>query len=89
MDRPENNRTVVAPYRENKDTILIPARPGAAMRSRTVSRLAVSFDDSGREGLIDAGGKEPTADQSGGWLMHCHLLEHSDSGMMSFVQVKS
>jgi FtsP/CotA-like multicopper oxidase with cupredoxin domain len=89
LDNPDNNYTEPSPYRENKDTILIPPRPGAPMRSRTVSRLAVSFDETGREGRIDAWGKEPTADRSGGWLMHCHLLEHSNRGMMSFVQVRS
>lgn len=89
MDNPANNRTVPAAHVENKDTILVPGRPGAPMRSRTVVRLAASFDDTGREGLVDAWGKSPTADRSGGWLMHCHLLEHSNSGMMSFVQVRT
>ena len=86
MDTPENNYTVTAPYQEIKDTILLPARPGAGGRSRTIVRLAASFDDSGREGELVAIGKVPTADTSGGWLFHCHLLEHSARGMMSFFQ---
>ncbi len=89
LDNPDNNRTVVPEYVENKDTILIPPRPGAPMRSRTVVRLAVRFDDTGREGAIDAYGKAPRLERSGGWLMHCHLLEHSNSGMLSFIQVRS
>jgi FtsP/CotA-like multicopper oxidase with cupredoxin domain len=86
MDNPENNYTEAAPYREIKDTILLPARPGARGRSRTVIRLAASFDDTGREGELEAGGKVPTANTSGGWLFHCHILEHSARGMMSFFQ---
>lgn len=88
MDAPENNRVVPAERLENKDSILVPGRPGAGMRSRSIVRLAVRFDDTGRVGGIEAYGKDPTADRSGGWLMHCHLLEHSDSGMLSFVQVR-
>ena len=88
MDNPDNNYKEAAPYREIKDTIQLPARPGAGGRSRTIVRLAASFDDSGREGEgeLVASGKVPTADTSGGWLFHCHLLEHSTRGMMSFFQ---
>ncbi len=89
MDTPANNRTIPADRVENKDSILIPPRPGAAMRSRSVTRLAVRFDETGREGQIEAYGKQPAAGRSGGWLMHCHILEHSASGMLSFVQVRS
>lgn len=87
LDTPENNRVVPADRLETKDTILIEPRPGAPMRSRTITRLAASFDDRGRTGEIEAFGKQPGLGRSGGWLMHCHLLEHSASGMMSFVQV--
>ncbi len=86
MDNPDNNYKEAAPYREIKDTIQLPARPGAGGRSRTIVRLAASFDDSGREGELAALGKVPAADTSGGWLFHCHLLEHSARGMMSFFQ---
>lgn len=86
MDNPDNNYKEAAPYREIKDTIQLPARPGAGGRSRTIVRLAASFDDSGRQDELVALGKVPTADTSGGWLFHCHLLEHSARGMMSFFQ---
>jgi FtsP/CotA-like multicopper oxidase with cupredoxin domain len=90
MDNPDNNYTEAAPYQEVKDTILLPARPGAGGRSRTIVRLAASFDDTGREDELEleleAFGKVPTATTSGGWLFHCHLLEHSARGMMSFFQ---
>jgi len=86
MDNPDNNYKEAAPYREIKDTIQLPARPGAGGRSRTIVRLAASFDDAGREGVAEAFGKAPTASKSGGWLFHCHLLEHSARGMMSFFQ---
>ncbi|NOX75592.1 MAG: multicopper oxidase domain-containing protein, partial [Gammaproteobacteria bacterium] len=25
--------------------------------------------------------------RSGGWQFHCHILEHADAGMMSYVEV--
>ncbi len=84
---PENNYVVPASYLEDKDTILVPARPGGRGTSRTIVRLAAHFTDEGREGQIEAFGKTPTDTTSGGWLYHCHLLEHSANGMMSFLQV--
>lgn len=87
MDNPENNYVVPAPYREWKDTVAIPARPGAMMRSRTVMRFAMRIDDKGREGQVEAYGGEPTDEGSGGWLLHCHINEHSRSGMMTFFEV--
>lgn len=84
---PENNYVVPAEYLEDKDTILLPARPGAKGTSRTIARLAAHFTDEGREGQVEAFGKVPTDTTSGGWLFHCHLLEHSANGMMSFFQV--
>ncbi len=87
MDNPENNRTGPAPYLENKDTIQLPPRPGARGRSRSVTRLALHVDDTGREGQIAAHGREPGEETSGGWLFHCHLLEHSAKGMASYLQV--
>ena len=87
-DDPFLNRTEPATHLENKDTFLIPSRPsGVRMRSWSISRFAVKFRDDGRVGQIEAGGKIPTATTSGGWLMHCHLLDHSALGMMSFFQV--
>jgi FtsP/CotA-like multicopper oxidase with cupredoxin domain len=89
MDNPENNRVVPFTNVEFKDNIRLPARPGAAMRSRTILRVAVSFDDTGREGLTEAFGKSPSPGHSGGWVFHCHILEHADHGMMSFVEVRN
>ncbi|MCP5005713.1 MAG: multicopper oxidase family protein [Planctomycetes bacterium] len=83
---PENNLIVPAPYREIKDTIIVPARPGGKMTSRTILRLAVAFDDTGREGEAEAFGKEPGDGTSGGWVFHCHILEHAGRGMISFLQ---
>ena len=91
LDFPDDefrNRTVPATHLENKDTFLTPSRPGAVrMRSWSISRFAVNFRNDGREGQISASGKVPTATKSGGWLAHCHLLEHSSLGMMTFFQI--
>lgn len=88
MDNMMNNRVVKPDYREVKDTILVPRRPAEVMmRSKTIVRLAVWFDDNGREGQIQASGKVPSENSSGGWLYHCHLLEHAEKGMMGFLQV--
>jgi FtsP/CotA-like multicopper oxidase with cupredoxin domain len=89
MDKPEGEKMVVvpAPYTEWKDTVAMPARPGAPMRSRTVQRYAMKIDDTGREGRVAASGKIPTEDASGGWLLHCHINEHSRNGMGTFFEV--
>ena len=87
MDNPANNRVVAAPYLEDKDTILVPRRPGAKGRSWTIVRLVQRFDDTGREGQIVASGKTPAIGTSGGWLFHCHMLEHAARGMMGFFQI--
>ena len=76
-----------------KDTIRLPARPGLKGSSRTVLRALVHFDDVGREGQVVAQGDLPTlqADgsmSSGGWLFHCHVLEHSGRGMLSYYEVR-
>lgn len=87
MDNPANNYVEPFPYLEEKDTVRLPKRPGARMRSRTVTRVAVHFDDAGREGQITASGGTAGAGTSGGWMFHCHINEHSDRGMMSYLQV--
>jgi len=87
MDTPANNYTVPAPYLEWKDTVAMPARPGAPMRSRTVQRYAMKIDDTGREGEVAASGKVPSETESGGWLLHCHINEHSRNGMGTFFEV--
>lgn len=87
MDNPENNSIVEFSEVELKDTIRVPARPGAFMRSRAILRAAVVFDDAGRTGQVEAFGKSPAPGHSGGWVFHCHILEHADKGMMSFLEV--
>lgn len=86
-DVPQNNRTEDATNVEWKDTIRIPGRPGAKGRSKTVTRLAVRFDDRGREGLIAASGRFPGAGRSGGWFVHCHILGHSARGMATYLEL--
>ena len=84
---PDNNFVEPASHLEWKDTFLIPARPGAGGGSSfTITRFAVQFSDTGRENQAFAGGRTPTEHRSGGWLAHCHLLEHSARGMMTFFQ---
>ncbi|MFT5291389.1 MAG: FtsP/CotA-like multicopper oxidase with cupredoxin domain [Planctomycetota bacterium] len=89
---PENHRLRTAPYRMRKDTVRVPGRPGLKGSSRTVMRAIVRFDDTGREGQVEAEGEIATVAgddtwTSGGWLFHCHVLEHSARGMLSFIEV--
>ncbi len=79
-----------------KDTIHMPRRPGSGGRSWTIVKAAVRFDDSDlpeavqrSTGELVASGKTPTEDESGGWLAHCHFLEHADSGMMNFLNLEA
>jgi FtsP/CotA-like multicopper oxidase with cupredoxin domain len=86
---PERNYIEPATHLENKDVFLMKRRPGTVpLRSWSITRLAVNFRDTGREGQINAAGKVPTETESGGWLAHCHILEHSTRGMMTFFQIK-
>jgi len=88
LDTPENNFIVKANRVENKDTIRVPGRPGAVRgRSWTTMRLVSIFDDNGREGQVAANGKLPTDESSGGWIVHCHILEHANRGMMTFLNL--
>ena len=92
QDTPENNFVVPLTDAMRKDTIRVPARPGAMMRSNTIMRAVVMFDDTGREGRTAAHGETATSapdgtHTSGGWLFHCHILEHSARGMLSFIEV--
>ena len=80
--------------RQYKDTIRIPPRLGAKGTSRTIARLRVHFDDTGREsdgGVVAMGERATYAPDgswtSGGWLAHCHLLEHAARGMATFFEV--
>jgi FtsP/CotA-like multicopper oxidase with cupredoxin domain len=85
---PERNRVVTPEVRTLRDTMRIPARPGAQGSSRTVARLAVHFGDEGREGQVEAYGKTPAPGHSGGWFVHCHVLEHAARGMGSFLNLR-
>jgi len=88
LDTPENNFVLKAPFVENKDTIRVPGRPGIVRgRSWTTVRLATKFSDTGREGMVTASGKTPTVSTSGGWVVHCHILEHTNRGMMTFLNL--
>ncbi|MDH3402700.1 MAG: multicopper oxidase family protein [Acidobacteriota bacterium] len=85
---PERNYVEPATHLENKDTFLIKRRPGTVPgHSWSIGRFAVNFRDKGRVGRIAASGKVPGDATSGGWLAHCHILEHSALGMMTFFQI--
>jgi FtsP/CotA-like multicopper oxidase with cupredoxin domain len=88
MDNPENNRVIPFEVVEFKDTIRVPGRVGKKGRSKTIVRLAVTFDDAGREGQIEAFGKVPAPGHSGGWFVHCHFLEHAARGMGTFLNLR-
>jgi len=85
----ENNRTEFASTIETKDTIRVPGRPGKLSTSKTITRLAVKIDDTGREGQITAGNLTPTSSTSGGWFVHCHILEHANKGMGTYLSVSN
>jgi FtsP/CotA-like multicopper oxidase with cupredoxin domain len=89
---PATHQTHRPRVRRIKDTIRIPARLGQKGTSRTFTRLAVKFDETGREGRTAAEGMTPTFEPdgtwtSGGWLFHCHILEHGSTGMLSVFEV--
>jgi len=91
-ETPENNYkefpTDNGGVKENKDTALVPARPGNFGLSSTIMRAVMSIDDTGRVGQITAAGGNPSSEHSGGWLYHCHILEHASRGMMSWFEVR-
>ena len=87
MVTPANNFTEFPTVLENKDTVLVPARTGAKGSSNTVLRALMFIDDTGREGELAAAGRWPTATKSGGYLFHCHILEHAARGMMGFFEI--
>jgi len=91
-DTPGNNTIVKATLVENKDSLRVPSRKGAIEgRSKTIMRLAIKFDDTGREGKAIGSGKMPTMvngmHQPGGWLIHCHILEHEVGGMATYLNL--
>ncbi len=95
LDDPTNvtkNRIEKATTAENKDSIRIPSRTGTVDgRSYTIVRLAVKFDDTDREGKAVGSGKEPMSmsgmSHPGGWLIHCHILEHEVGGMATYLNL--
>ena len=78
------------PHVQNKDTIIIPRADSSNLGSKTVFRAAARIDDTGREGRVAAfGGRDaPGEGRSGGWMFHCHILEHAARGMMAFFEVR-
>ncbi|MBK8979274.1 MAG: multicopper oxidase family protein [Planctomycetes bacterium] len=95
LDEPANEGCEAPLRLAFEDTIRIPRRPGFSLgRSYTIVRLAARFDDDDlpaelrrtRQELV-AGGLAPGPTTSGGWVLHCHFLEHSARGMMSFLSV--
>lgn len=89
---------VPAPQLENVDMVNMPARQGP-MGAMSVTKIAINFSPA--DGLTAAevaanGGKDVIENanlemgqrgRAGGWQFHCHILEHADTGMMSFVEV--
>ncbi len=74
-------------YLENKDTFRVPGRKDPVpFSSNTTLRAYATFNDDGREGTVRAQGLYPSDTESGGWLAHCHILEHSKNGMMTFFE---
>ena len=89
---PQLNFNFVPLRRRWQDTIRVPARLGALNTSRCIATLRVFFDPTGREGETSAHGMLPTFRpdgtwESGGWLFHCHTLEHASKGMLSQLEV--
>ena len=84
---------------ENLDTVNLPRRPGV-MGTKTTVRIAIDFSPGlGRtvEDTVAFGGVSAITNgdilsgvrgQSGGWQFHCHILEHADTGMMSFFELR-
>ena len=89
---PTLNQSFTPTERRIKDTVRVPARLGQKGSSRTITKLRVHFDDTGREGRVAAQGMLPTFEPdgswtSGGWLFHCHVLEHSAKGMLATLEI--
>lgn len=88
-DNPTLNKVVVnkSQHREWKDTIFIPGRTGFRMKSKVIVRLAIKFDDKKRAGQLEAHGGESKGSLSGGWFVHCHILEHARYGMATWLNL--
>ncbi len=88
---------IPAPPLENKDMVNLPGRPGP-MGSSTTLRIAIKFDpghrnpedvlaNGGIPAIVNADSVAGIKGHSGGWQFHCHILEHADGGMMSFMEI--
>ncbi|MEO1084481.1 MAG: multicopper oxidase family protein [Acidobacteriota bacterium] len=85
---PELNYVEPATHVEDKDTFLLKRRPGTVPgQSFSITRFVARLDDTGREGQVAAYGLSATEERSGGWLAHCHILEHAALGMSTYFQV--
>ncbi|CEM28626.1 unnamed protein product [Vitrella brassicaformis CCMP3155] len=62
-----------------KDTVAVP--PSSSVKA------LVHFTDEGRAGKVSAFGAKSEGERSGGWLFHCHMLEHAAAGMSAFFQL--
>lgn len=80
-------KKTIAKEKEWMDTISIDPRPGFRGKSHSITRLAIKFDDKDRKGQIAAFGKIPSKTRSGGWLAHCHVLEHAEKGMATYLNL--
>ena len=88
---------IPAAYIEDKDTVNLPRRPGGKGSTSTL-RVVIKFDpapglnaadiqaNGGVAAIVNA--DKSQKGHSGGWQFHCHILEHVEAGMMSFVEVR-
>lgn len=91
-------KTISASHLENKDMVNLPRRPGPRGSTTTV-KIAVKFSppkglpvkrivaSGGVPAIINADITHGLRGVSGGWQFHCHVLEHADLGMMSYVEL--
>ncbi len=89
---------VAAPQLENVDMVNLPKRPGPP-GSTSTTKIAINFDpadglssadieaNGGLDVIVNADLGMDSRGRSGGWQFHCHVLEHADAGMMSYVEV--
>jgi Multicopper oxidase len=52
------------------------------------ARAATSLPDRSRDKDRQNGvGEELNADNPGDWMFHCHIIEHQETGVMSYIRV--
>ncbi|MFV2056424.1 MAG: multicopper oxidase family protein [Thiohalomonadales bacterium] len=91
-------KIIPAPPMEDKDVVNLPRSPSGE-GSVTIVKIAIKFDpaqglsandimaNGGVANIINADLDNGQRGHSGGWQFHCHILEHADTGMMSFVEI--